>query len=74
MSGEPEHPRYRDRWLRSEIAHLGIEAYRSEEISHGRALELSKTLSTDGDTLLHVPKWRVGRNPSLWEKVNRRSV
>ena len=52
--GEPEHPRYRDRELRSEIAHLAIEAYRREEISRGRILELSKTLGIKGDTLLHL--------------------
>ena len=52
--GEPEHPRYRDRELRGEIAHLAIEAYRREEISRGRVLELSKTLCINGDTLLHL--------------------
>ena len=52
--GEPEHPRYRDRELRGEIAHLAIEAYRREEISRGRVLELSKTLGINGDTLLHL--------------------
>ena len=50
--GEPEQRHYRDRELRSEIAHLVIEAYRSEEILHGRVLELSKTLRIDGDILL----------------------
>ena len=39
---EPEKPQYRDRELRSEVAHLAIEAYRREEISRGRILELSK--------------------------------
>ena len=52
--GEPEDPRYRDRELRSKIAHLAIEAYRREEISRGRVLELSKTLCINGDTLLHL--------------------
>ena len=32
----PERPQHRDRELRSEIAHLAIEAYRREEISRGR--------------------------------------
>ena len=40
--GVPEDPRYRDRELRSKIAHLAIEAYRREEISRGRVLELSR--------------------------------
>ena len=49
---EPEQRRYWDRELRSEIMHLAIEAYRREEISCGRILELSKTLELDGDALL----------------------
>ena len=52
--GEPEKRRYWDRELRSEIAHLAIEAYRREEISRGRVLEISKTLRIDGDTLLSL--------------------
>ena len=52
--GEPEHPRYRDRELRGEIAHLAIEAYRRGEVSRDRVLELSKALGIDGDTLLHL--------------------
>ena len=51
---EPEAPQYRDRELRSEIAHLAIEAYRREEISRGRVLELSKTLGMKGDILLRL--------------------
>ena len=51
---EPEEPQYRDRELRSEIAHLAIEAYRREEISRGRILELSKTLGMEGDVLLRL--------------------
>ena len=52
--GEPERRRYWDRELRSEIVHLTIEAYRREEISRGRVLEMSKTLRIDGDTLLSL--------------------
>ena len=52
--GERERQRHWDRKLRSEIAHLAIEAYRREEISHGRVLELSKTLRIAGDTLLRL--------------------
>ena len=52
--GEPEPEDYRDRELRSEIAHLAIEAYRREEISRGRILELSKALRFRGDTLLRL--------------------
>ena len=51
---EPEKPQHRDRELRSEVAHLAIEAYRREEISRGRVLELSKTLGIRGDVLLHL--------------------
>ena len=52
--GEPEPDDYRDRELRSEIAHLAIEAYRRAEISRGRVLELSKALRIRGDTLLRL--------------------
>ena len=51
---EPEVRQYPDRELRSEIAHLAIEAYRREEISRGRVLELSKTLGMKGDVLLRL--------------------
>ena len=51
---ETEARRYRDRELRIEIAHLAIEAYRREEISRGRVLELSKTLGMEGDVLLRL--------------------
>ena len=51
---EPEQRRYWDRELRSEIAHLAIEAYRREEISRGRLLELGKTLEIDGGSLLSL--------------------
>ncbi len=52
--GEPEQRRHWDRELRSEIAHLAIEAYRREEISRGRVLELGKMLDIEGDTLLRL--------------------
>jgi Zn-dependent peptidase ImmA (M78 family)/transcriptional regulator with XRE-family HTH domain len=52
--GEQEKQRYWDRELRNEIAHLAIEAYRREEISRGRVLELSATLRIAGDTLLNL--------------------
>lgn len=40
--------------LRAEIANLAVEAYRREEISRGRLLELSKLLGTDGRKLLDI--------------------
>ena len=49
---EGEQHRYRNRDIRREIAHLAIEAYRREEISRGRILELSEILDIPGDTLL----------------------
>ena len=52
--GKPEQQEHWDRELRSEIVHLAIEAYRREEISRGRILELSKTLRIKGDTLLNL--------------------
>ena len=51
--GKRERQQYWDRELRSEVVHLAIEAYRREEISRGRVLELSKTLRIAGDTLLN---------------------
>ena len=51
---ELEAPEYRDRELRSEIAHLAIEAVRREEISRGRVLELSKILGMKADILLRL--------------------
>ena len=53
---EPEQRRYWDRELRSEIAHLAIEAYRREEISRGRLLDLSKALEIDGDAFLSLAR------------------
>ena len=51
---ELEAREYPDRELRSEIAHLAIEAYRREEISRGRVLELGKTLGMKADILLRL--------------------
>ena len=48
----PEDRRYWDRELRSEIANLAIEAFRREEISRGRLLELGRSLNFEGDQLL----------------------
>ena len=51
---ETDARRYRDRELRIEIAHLAIEAYRREEISRGRVLELGRALDIRGDVLLRL--------------------
>lgn len=59
MLDELEAPEQRSHWdreLRNEIAHLAIEAYRREEISRGRLLDLSKTLEIDGDALLSLAR------------------
>lgn len=58
--GEQEQRVYWDRELRSEIAHLAIEAYRREEISRGRLLELNKTLKIDGQLLLDLAEAACG--------------
>lgn len=52
--GESEQPSYWSRELRGEIAHLAIEAYRRQQISRGRVLELSRELRIRGDTLLRM--------------------
>ena len=54
MAGDVEGSEHRDRELRSEIAHLAIEAYRREEISRGRVLELGKMLGMKADVLLRL--------------------
>ncbi len=43
-----------DRTLKASVAHFAIEAYRREEISRGRLLELGKLLQLPGDTLLRL--------------------
>ena len=45
---------FNDRELISQIAYLAIEAYRREEISRGRLLEISKTLKIEGRQLLEL--------------------
>ena len=52
VRAEDSRTRYRE--LRAEIANLAVEAYRREEISRGRLLELSKLLGTDGRKLLDI--------------------
>ena len=47
--GEPN-----DRELRNHIVHLAVEAYRREEISQGRLLDLAKTLKIPGPKLLSL--------------------
>ena len=59
--GKPERRKYWDRELRSEIAHLAIEAYRRGEISRGRVLEMSKMLRVDRDILLSLAEVARGR-------------
>lgn len=49
---EAEEPKPRDRELRNQIVHLAIEAYRREEISRGRLLDLSEALELPGETLI----------------------
>ena len=49
---KPETKTHWGRELRSEIAHLAIEAFRQEEISRGRVLEISKSLGIDGERWL----------------------
>ena len=49
---EKDRPRYRNRDICREVAHLAIEAYRREEISRGRILELSEILGISGEELL----------------------
>ena len=58
--GGHEHQRHWDRELRSEVTHLAVEAYRREEISRGRVLELSKILRIGGDALLNLAEAACG--------------
>lgn len=51
---EPEEKKYWNRELRNEIAHLAIEAYRREQISRGRVLELGGILEISGNKLLEL--------------------
>ncbi len=45
---KPESKEQQERELRNQIVHLAIEAYRREEISRGKLLELSKKLELSG--------------------------
>lgn len=49
---EPEDRKHWNRELRTEVAHLAIEAYRQEEISKGRLLEIGRSIEFEGDSLL----------------------
>ena len=51
LDGHEEQKRS-DRSLRSEITNLAIEAYRREEVSRGRLLDLASSLSISGQVLL----------------------
>lgn len=46
-----ESPRRQDRSLRQELLHLGLEAYRRDEISRGRLLEMRGILKIQGNVL-----------------------
>jgi Predicted Zn peptidase len=50
----PEEKELWDREIRGQVVHMAIEAYRREEISRGKLLELSKLLLIDGSTLLEL--------------------
>jgi Zn-dependent peptidase ImmA (M78 family)/transcriptional regulator with XRE-family HTH domain len=50
----PSKERYEDQELRGQLARLTIEAYRREEISRGRLLELGRKLDLPGDELLDL--------------------
>ncbi len=50
-SGSHEKP---EQELRSQILRLAIEAFRQEEISRGRLVEIGKEFSVDGDVLLEL--------------------
>jgi len=51
---EPVEEKRGSRELRSRVAHLALEAYRQEEISRGRLLDIGKTISFDGRLLLDL--------------------
>lgn len=53
LEGKPK-AEVRERELISQIAYLAIEAYRREEISRGRLLEIGKTLNIEGGRLLEL--------------------
>lgn len=47
-----DEPNHWNRELRSEVAHLAIEAYRQGEISRGKLLEIGQSIEFKGDQLL----------------------
>ena len=51
---EGETPPPAEQELRSQLMRLGIEAYRQDEISRGRLLELARKLEVDGAELLEL--------------------
>lgn len=51
---KPESKEQQERELRNQIVHLAIEAYRREEISRGKLLELSKKLELSGRKLVEL--------------------
>jgi len=51
---KPESKERQERELKSQIVHLAIEAYRREEISRGKLLDLSKKLELPGRKLIEL--------------------
>ena len=51
---KPESRERQDRELKSQVVHLAIEAYRREEISRGKLLDLSKKLELPGRKLIEL--------------------
>lgn len=51
---KPESRERQDRELKSQVVHLAIEAYRREEISRGKLLDLSKKLDLPGRRLIEL--------------------
>jgi hypothetical protein len=51
---EGETPPPAEQELRSQLMRLAIEAYRQDEISRGRLLELARKLEVDGAELLEL--------------------
>ena len=52
LEAPEDNPRRWNRELRTEVAYLGIEAYRQGEISRGRLLEVARAIDFAGDDLL----------------------
>lgn len=51
---QPESKERQERELKNQVVHLAIEAYRREEISRGKLLDLSKKLELSGRKLLEL--------------------